>query len=111
MMIGERLRELREGQKLSQGEIERRCGLLRCYISRVEHGFTVPAVETLEKFPRALDVPMYQFFYDGEEPPKLPHLPKHKPADEIAWGVRAKRHNCLPNSNAYSAAWKRGTGD
>ena len=50
MMIGERLRELREQKKFSQGEIEKRTGLLRCYTSRVENGHTVPAVETLEKY-------------------------------------------------------------
>jgi transcriptional regulator with XRE-family HTH domain len=73
MVIGERLRALREEKKFSQGEIERRTGLLRAYVSRVEHGHTVPAVETIEKFARALEVPMYQLFYEGEEPPKLPN--------------------------------------
>src|ERR1700680_1729750 len=78
MVIGERLRALREERKFSQGEIEKRTGLLCCYISRVEHGYTVPAIETLEKFARALEVPMYQLFYDGEYPPELPSLPKRK---------------------------------
>ena len=43
MIIGDRLREMREEKKLSQGDIEKRTGLLRCYISRVENGHTVPA--------------------------------------------------------------------
>ena len=90
MFIGERLRALREEKKFSQGDIEKRTGLLRCYISRVENGHTVPAVETLEKFARALEVPMYQLFYDGEEPPELPNLPKRKTADGIVWGNSAK---------------------
>ena len=90
MVIGDRLRELREQKKFSQGEIEKRTGLLRCYISRVENGHTVPAVETLEKFARALEVPLYQLFYDGEQPPKLPNLPKRKSADDIAWGSSGK---------------------
>src|SRR5450631_2812457 len=90
MIIGDRLRVLREQKKLSQGEIEKRTGLLRCYISRVENGHTVPAVETLEKFARALEVPMYQLFYDGEEPPKLSNLPKRKSADDIVWGDSGK---------------------
>jgi hypothetical protein len=47
MIIGERLRVLREQKKMSQGDIEKRTGLLRCYLSRVENGHTVPAVETL----------------------------------------------------------------
>jgi transcriptional regulator with XRE-family HTH domain len=86
MIIGDRLRALREEKKFSQGDIEKRTGLLRCYISRVENGHTVPAIETLEKMARALEIPMYQLFYDGEEPPKLPNLPKRKSADDIAWG-------------------------
>ena len=90
MIIGEPLRALREEEKFSQGEVEKRTGLLRCYISRVEHGHTVPAVETLEKFARALEVPMDQFFYDGEEPPKLPNLPKRKTANDILWGSKGK---------------------
>jgi len=90
MIIGERLRVLREEKNLSQGDIEKKTGLLRCYVSRVENGHTVPAVETLEKFARALEVPMYQLFYDGEEPPELPNLPKRKSADDIAWGSRGK---------------------
>ena len=95
MIIGERLRVLREGKKFSQGEIEKRTGLLRCYISRVENGHTVPAVETLEKFARALEVPMYQLFYEGDEPPKLPSLPKRKSADDIAWGSEGKEARLL----------------
>jgi transcriptional regulator with XRE-family HTH domain len=42
MIIGVRLRELREQKQFSQGDIEKRTGLLRCYISRVENGHTVP---------------------------------------------------------------------
>ena len=90
MVIADRLRALREEKQLSQGDIEKRTGLLRCYISRVENGHTVPAIETLEKMARALEVPMYQLFYDGEEPPKLPNLPKRKSSDDIAWGSAGK---------------------
>jgi transcriptional regulator with XRE-family HTH domain len=90
MIIGDRLRALREQKNFSQGEIEKRTGLLRCYVSRVENGHTVPAVETLEKFARALEVPMYQLFYEGEEPPKLANLPKRNSTDDIAWGHSGK---------------------
>jgi transcriptional regulator with XRE-family HTH domain len=90
VIIGDRLRVMREEKKLSQGDIEEKTGLLRCYVSRVENGHTVPAVETLEKFARALEVPMYQLFYDGEEPPRLPNLPKRKTADDILWGSTGK---------------------
>jgi len=90
MIIGDRLRALREEKKLSQGDIEKRTGLVRPYISRVENNHSVPNIETLEKWARALEVPMYQLFYDGEEPPKLPNLPKRKSSDEIAWGSSGK---------------------
>jgi transcriptional regulator with XRE-family HTH domain len=90
MIIGDRLRVLREQKKFSQGEIEKRTGLLRCYISRVENGHTVPAVETLEKFARALEVPLYQLFYDGDEPPKLPNLPKRRSSSVLIWGDNGK---------------------
>ena len=90
MIIADRLRALREAKQLSQGDIEKRTGLLRCYISRVENGHTVPAIETLEKMARALEVPLYQLFYDGEEPPKLPNVPKGKSSYDIAWGSTGK---------------------
>jgi transcriptional regulator with XRE-family HTH domain len=91
MIIGDRLRELREDKKLSQGDIEKRTGLLRCYISRVENGHTVPAIETLEKLARALEVSMYQLFYEGDEPRKLPNLVKRKTTDDIVWGSSGKQ--------------------
>jgi transcriptional regulator with XRE-family HTH domain len=90
MIIGDRLREMREEKKLSQGDIEKRTGLLRCYISRVENGHTVPAIETLEKMARALEIPLYQLFYDGEKPPLLPTLPNRRTAGDLAWGSSAK---------------------
>lgn len=106
MIIGDRLRELREEKKLSQGDIEKRTGLLRCYISRVENGHTVPAIETLEKLARALEVPLYQLFYEGDEPPKLPNLLKRKTSDDIVWGSSGKQavylhklRRCLSKAN------------
>jgi transcriptional regulator with XRE-family HTH domain len=90
MVLCDRLRELRESKNLSQGDIEKRTGLLRCYISRVENGHTVPAVETLEKLARALEVPLYQLFYDGDKPPQLPNLLKRKPSDDSVWGSSGK---------------------
>jgi transcriptional regulator with XRE-family HTH domain len=74
MEIGERLKAFREQKDLSQGDVEKRTGLLRCYISRVENGHTVPAIETIEKLARAMEVPMYALFYEAEPP--APHVPK-----------------------------------
>lgn len=86
MVIGDRLRELREQKNMSQGDIEHRTGLLRCYISPVENGHTVPAIETLEKLASALEVPMYKLFYDGPKPPKVPTIATRKPSKEDSWG-------------------------
>lgn len=87
MLIGERLRAIREAKKMSQGDVEHRTGLLRAYISRVENGHTVPAVETLEKFARALEVPIYQLFYEGDK--TLAPTLKPRPTRAI-WGDAGK---------------------
>ena len=84
MVIGRRLRTLREEKSLSQGDIEKRTGLLRCYISRVENGHTVPSLETLERLAAALEVPLYQLFYDGDEAPALPNLSARQSTEELA---------------------------
>jgi transcriptional regulator with XRE-family HTH domain len=84
LVIGNRLKELRESKELSQGDIEKRTGLLRAYISRVEHGHTIPAVATLEKMARTLEVAMYQLFHEGEASASLRKLKLPKDSDE--WG-------------------------
>ncbi|MEK7995193.1 MAG: helix-turn-helix transcriptional regulator [Planctomycetota bacterium] len=76
MNIGQRLRELRESKGLSQGHIQERTGLLRCYISRVECGHTIPTIETVEKWAKALDLELYQLFYFGESEPQEPETAK-----------------------------------
>jgi transcriptional regulator with XRE-family HTH domain len=97
MAIADRLRALRKHKNLSQGDIEKRTGLLRCYISRVENGHTIPAIETLEKLARAMEVPLYQLFYDGEEQLKLPNPLKRKNEDDVAWGSSGKDARMLGN--------------
>lgn len=71
MLVGNRLRTLRESKNLSQADIEQRTGLRRCYISRVENGRTIPSVETLERLAHGLEMKLYQFLYDGDGPPPL----------------------------------------
>jgi transcriptional regulator with XRE-family HTH domain len=87
MVIGDRLLSIREQKNLSQGDIEKRSGLLRSYISRVENGYTVPSIETLEKMSRALEIPLYQLFYEGDDPPPLP---KYKSVKTPSWGSSGK---------------------
>jgi transcriptional regulator with XRE-family HTH domain len=74
MVIGDKLKDLRTRKNLSQGEIEKRTGLLRCYISRVENNHTVPSVDTIKKMARALEIPMYRILTD-EEHVKKPNIP------------------------------------
>jgi transcriptional regulator with XRE-family HTH domain len=84
LIIADRLKAIREQKQMSQGDIEKKTGLLRCYISRVENGHTVPAIETLEKLAHALGVPMYVLFYDGEAPPKM----ETKLKEPDGWGSK-----------------------
>jgi len=84
MLIGQRIRQLREQKSLSQGDIEKSSGLLRCYISRVEHGHTVPSLDTLERFASALDVPLYRLFYTSEDTPATPNLTPRRTLEELA---------------------------
>jgi len=86
MVIGDRLKALREQKEMSQGDIEKRTGLLRCYISRVENGHTVPAIETLEKLARALEVPLFHFFYEGENPP----VARPQKSVDNGWGSQGR---------------------
>jgi len=92
MEIGRKLRQIREGKNLSQGDLEKKTGLLRCYTSRVENGYTVPSVETLVKYARALDVPLYRFFTDGQAV-KAPSLPANGNGPQ--WGEKGKERREL----------------
>jgi DNA-binding XRE family transcriptional regulator len=84
MFIGRRIRQLRERKGLSQGDIEAVSGMLRAYISRVEHGHTVPSLETMERFAAALDVPLYQLFCECEDSLPTANLPPGKTINAMA---------------------------
>jgi transcriptional regulator with XRE-family HTH domain len=68
MFIGLRIRQLRQQKGLSQGDIERKTDMVRCYVSRIENGHSVPRLDTLQKLAAAMDVPLYQFFYEEQKP-------------------------------------------
>ena len=75
MNIGETIRNFRLQKGMSQGDIEKRTGLLRCYLSRVENGHTIPSLDTLAKIAAALDINLAQFFENHSEgASNLPHL-------------------------------------
>jgi transcriptional regulator with XRE-family HTH domain len=99
MVIGDRLGTLRETKDLSQGDIEKRTGLLRCYVSRVENGHSVPSVETLEKFARALELLPCHLMFDGDKPPTPPKLGKgllESSEAEVDGGQRSAEKNHQP---------------
>lgn len=81
MYLAGRLKRFREAKQLSQGDIEKRSGLRRCYISRVENGVTVPSVENLQKITNALEIPMYQLFLVEDEPAFAPAPPPNGTRD------------------------------
>jgi len=89
MMIGDRLRALREEKKFTQGDIEKRTGLLRAHISSIENGRTVPTVETLEKLARALEVPCTNSSTTAKVA-QLADRPKAQAGADIAWGSKGK---------------------
>ena len=72
MNIGATIRSFRLQKSMSQGDIEKRTGLLRCYLSRVENGHTVPSLETLKKIATALELPLAHFFADDSLVSDLP---------------------------------------
>jgi|SRR5580704_1500044 transcriptional regulator with XRE-family HTH domain len=93
MQIGAKLRELRVAKNLSQGDIQNRTGLVRCYTSRVEQGHTVPTIATLEKYANALEVPLYRLFTD-EDSVKVPKLQQPND-DSSSWGIHGKERDAL----------------
>jgi transcriptional regulator with XRE-family HTH domain len=75
MNIGETIRNYRLQKGMSQGDIEKRTGLLRCYLSRVENGHTIPSLDTLAKIAGAMDLPLGQFFSDHSSNGAAKNLP------------------------------------
>ena len=99
--IGKRLRILREQKNLSQGDLEKCTGILRHCISRVENDHVVPTIETLEKVSRALGVPLYQIFYDGEDAAEFPEVPKLQTKEDFLWGGSGKDANTLASFRVF----------
>ncbi|HEX7158831.1 MAG TPA: helix-turn-helix transcriptional regulator [Edaphobacter sp.] len=88
--IGTTIRGYRLQKGMSQGDIEKKTGLLRCYLSRVENGHTVPSLETLQKIARALDLQLAEFF--AEEVVAKEMSPLHLSEDEIRFLTQVQRY-------------------
>jgi len=92
MNIGETIRNYRLQKSMSQGDIEKRTGLLRCYLSRVENGHTIPSLETLAKIATAMEVPLAQFFSDGTNESAGKAVP-HLADDEVRFLTQIRRYS------------------
>jgi transcriptional regulator with XRE-family HTH domain len=95
--IGTLIRTQRLQKGLSQGDIEKKTGLLRCYLSRVENGHTVPSLDTLSKISNALDLPITQFFIEelGGRPSKLQKLTD----EELKFLIQIRRYSSNLNES------------
>jgi transcriptional regulator with XRE-family HTH domain len=92
MNIGVTIRSFRLQKGMSQGDIEKRTGLLRCYLSRVENGHTVPSIDTLQKIAGALDLPLSQMFDEGHtQQREVPGLSLNE--DEIRFLTQVQRYS------------------
>ena len=91
MNIGTTIREYRLQKNMSQGDIEKRTGLLRCYLSRVENGHTVPSLDTLQKIARALDLQLSQFFAEELVSKEMSSLNLNE--DEIRFLTQVQRYS------------------
>jgi transcriptional regulator with XRE-family HTH domain len=90
MNIGVTIRGFRLQKGMSQGDIEKRTGLLRCYLSRVENGHTVPSIETLQKIAGALELPLSQMF-DEQPVREVPGLSLDE--DEIRFLTQVQKYS------------------
>ncbi len=95
MNIGETLRTIRTKKNLSQGEVKKRSGLNNSYISRLENGHTIPSLETLEKLARALEVPLYSMFVEGNGIMPLPEVPGLRGLERLTPGRPNKEDSLI----------------
>lgn len=98
MNIGETIRNFRLQKGMSQGDIEKRTGLLRCYLSRVENGHTIPSLDTLAKIANAMEVPLAQFFADNAHDNGAKGLPQLT-EDEIRFLTQIRRYSSSLNDS------------
>jgi transcriptional regulator with XRE-family HTH domain len=98
MNIGETIRNFRLQKGMSQGDIEKRTGLLRCYLSRVENGHTIPSLDTLAKIAQAMEVALAQFFADNNEDNGAKNLPQLS-EDEVRFLSQIRRYSSSLNDS------------
>jgi transcriptional regulator with XRE-family HTH domain len=98
MNIGETIRNYRLQKGMSQGDIEKRTGLLRCYLSRVENGHTIPSLDTLAKIATAMELPLAQFFHEGNGDNGSRAVP-HLAEEEVRFLTQIRRYSASLNDS------------
>ena len=98
MNIGETIRNYRLQKGMSQGDIEKRTGLLRCYLSRVENGHTIPSLDTLSKIAGAMELPLSQFFAEPGHSNGSKGLPQLSD-DEVRFLSQIRRYSTSLNDS------------
>src|ERR1039457_3657846 len=96
--IGETIRTYRLQKGMSQGDIEKRTGLLRCYLSRVENGHTIPSLDTLSKIAGAMELPLSQFFAEPGHTNGSKGLPQLSD-DEVRFLSQIRRYSTSLNDS------------
>ena len=98
MNIGLTIKNYRLQKGMSQGDIEKRTGLLRCYLSRVENGHTVPSLDTLAKIAGAMELPLSQFFSESAHSNGNKGLPQLSD-DEVRFLSQIRRYATTLNES------------
>ncbi len=98
MNIGQTIKDYRLQKGMSQGDIEKRTGLLRCYLSRVENGHTVPSLDTLAKIAGAMELPLSQFFMENGRENGSKGLPQLT-EDEVRFLTQMRRYTAQLNDS------------
>jgi len=99
MNIGETIRSYRLQKGMSQGDIEKRTGLLRCYLSRVENGHTIPSLDTLAKIAGAMELPLAQFFADNAHPNGHPGKAPQLSDEDVRFLSQVRRYSSSLNES------------
>jgi len=66
-VIGRKLRELRQANRMTLKQVAKKAGCTESYISQLENGNANPSIATLKKIAAVFNVQIVDFFIDHEE--------------------------------------------
>jgi transcriptional regulator with XRE-family HTH domain len=64
--LARRIRTLRESLRMTQEELAKKCGISVSFASLLERGARSPSYETLVDVAKALEVPLFELFKEGD---------------------------------------------